>query len=331
MTSDLSSIQHDHTHIGPGDEPRLTLLRAVATARPLDEVASLVALLNQTGESPRPGDEALRMAAVSRPVDDVLQLVTLLKKPPHTIADADTALLAAAMGRPIEEVAALVAVFGPGQDNGPGEENVPGEENGPAEDNGPGEAEPPRTGTVVSGSETADVSAVSAVSTASAVVPRGSQASSWRAPAATAGSSEDVSPERSVSSGLRSPLRWPAAVALLTIGAVHLPTDIAGLRSGAPAAVASTAIAVLCLALAYLLAVRDTVWTWAGGAAAAVGTAAAHSIAVGSNSVHLLKDSLGNLFGGAAALAVACAVIAAVLAGAVLMRRQKPRTVADDS
>lgn len=330
MTSDLSTTQHDPSHIGPGDEPRLTLLRAVATARPLDEVASLVALLNRTGESPRPGDEALRMAAVSRPVDEVLQLVTLLKKPPHTFADADTALLAAAMGRPIEEVAELVAVFGPDKDNDSGKDNGPGRDISSGKGYGPVEDRPQGPGTVVGASEIATPSVASATVAPSAAVPRAAQAVSRRAPAATVGL-EGVSPERSASSSLRSPLRWPAAMALLMIGALHLPTDIAGLRSGGPAAVASTVIAVLCLALAYLLAVRDTVWIWAAGAVAAVGIVAVHSIAAGSNSVHLLRDTLGNLFAGAAALAVACGVIAAVLAGAVLMRRQKPRTVADDS
>ncbi|MEU6852908.1 hypothetical protein ABZ901_23645, partial [Actinacidiphila alni] len=122
----------------------------------------------------------------------------------------------------------------------------------------------------------------------------------------------------------------PAAVALLAVGAIHLPTDIAGLRAGDVAAGVSLAIAALCLLLAVLLAVQDTVVAWVASAAAAVGTMALHSLAAGLGPVHLLRDSLGRSFAGSTTTVLVCAALAAALAGSALLRRQKsPVTVTD--
>lgn len=313
MASDPSPIQNQLPPTAPGDEPRLTLLRTAATDRPLGEVASLVNLLNQTGESPSPGDEALRLAAVSRPVDEVHQLVTLLNEPPHPVDDAATTLRAAAMGRPIEEVAQLVAIFGPDK-NGPDDNES--DQNGPGrvESVAPAEApRPPESG----GQQAPEVRRFPSVDARHA--PKA---------AAEAGT---VSRGRAVSSSMRSALRWPAAVALLVIGAIHLPTDIAGLRAGDVAASVSLVVAVLCVVLACLLAAQDTVWIWAASAAAAVGTVALHSLAASFGTVHLLRDSLGNSFAGSTATALVCAVLAAVLAGSALLRRQKPQPVVKDA
>ncbi|MEU3501158.1 ankyrin repeat domain-containing protein, partial [Streptomyces hundungensis] len=79
MASDLSPIPDESHPDHPSDKSHLDVLRIAAMSRPLDEVASLAHLLNQTGEQPRPGDEALHMAAVSRPLDEVRELISLLK------------------------------------------------------------------------------------------------------------------------------------------------------------------------------------------------------------------------------------------------------------
>lgn len=136
---------------------------------------------------------------------------------------------------------------------------------------------------------------------------------------------------RSNAPSLDSALRRPAAVALLAVAAIHLPTDLAGLRAGDLAASVSSAITALCLVLAALLAVRDTVWIWAAGATAAVGTVALHSVAAGLGPVHLLRDSLGRSFAGSTTMVLACAAVAAALAGSALLRRQKPKVAATDA
>ncbi len=50
-----------------GDEAIHTLLTTAATERPVNEVAALVARLQETGELSSPADVALRAAAVTRP------------------------------------------------------------------------------------------------------------------------------------------------------------------------------------------------------------------------------------------------------------------------
>lgn len=275
------SVQNEHPPIGAGGEPRRTLLWTAATTRPLDEVASLVRLLKETGEVPSPGDEALRAAAVGRPLEEVRRLVGLLNEPPHGVGEADTALRAVATDRPIEDVAELVAILGVDK---------------------AARAEQPAQPVTVEPREPA--------------APQPQATLAVKAPAPSA---------------MGSPLRWPAAVALLVIGTIHLPADFAGLRSGDVGSAVSLGIAVLCLVLAIVLTVQDTVWTWAASAAAGIGTVALHSVASGFGSVDLLRHSLGNEFGWATTAAVCCAVLAAVLAGSALLRRQKPSVVANDA
>ncbi|WP_188280678.1 hypothetical protein [Streptomyces sp. CBMA29] len=308
MSSDPSSSPDERSPIATRDEPRHTLLRAAATTRPLAEVASLVNLLKQNGESPSPADEALRLAAVSRPVDEVRQLVVLLNEPPHADGEAGTTLRAAAMGRPIEDVAQLVTIFGPESDGSPirGPEPAGPDTSGHAwpeqrpEGEGQRADEPPATG---------------------GGVGRLAGRRPGSGPART----------RRAAPALASVLRWPAAVALLAVAAIHLPTDIAGLRAGDLAAGVSLAVTVLCLVLAVMLTVQDTVWTWAASATAAVGTVVLHSLAAGFGPVHLLRDSLGRSFAGSTTTVLACAAVAAALAGSVLLRRHKPAVAATDA
>ncbi|MFG3281319.1 hypothetical protein [Streptomyces sp. NPDC048111] len=331
--------------------------------RPLDEVASLAHLLNQTGERPRPGDEALHMAAVSRPLDEVRQLISLLKKPPHTDEEADTALRAAATERPIAEVAALIADFRP-------EGNVPPAEPRPAQETsllpfGPAALAPPAPDTAPDTAldQAMPALALSAPSGAMAPPPfappapvpatpaegpavpaeaepvtgaevagaAGAPAAEATAAAVTGTTEGAPAPAGDPAAvaprmpALRSVLRWPAAAALLLIGVIHLPTDIVAVRSGSTASAASMVIAAACLTLACLLPLHDAVWTWALGAAAAVATAGLHSVGVGLKSVHVLRDSLGSSFAGATTVVVLCAVVAAALAGVALLRKPAQR------
>ncbi|MEU3459316.1 hypothetical protein ABZ721_05080 [Streptomyces sp. NPDC006733] len=285
----------------------------MATTRSLDDVAALVSLLNERGGFPPLGDEALHMAAVSRPLPDVCELIALLNKPPHDAADAEKALRAAAMGRPIEEVAELLTIFG----SGPGEpqsQAQPQQEapvaSEPAADPGTGFNAPiaPRR------------PAVTALNTARLTTGR----------ATPAGGDRNARGRPAAAESLRSVLRWPAAVALLVIGAIHLPSDITGLRAGNAAAGISLGIALLCLILAGLLALRDTVWSWAAGAAAAVVTVAVHAFVPLFTSASLLQDSWGGTFTGATSLTVFCAIVVALLAATALVRRQWPRTSTRD-
>ncbi|MCT9093223.1 hypothetical protein N4G70_30810 [Streptomyces sp. ASQP_92] len=324
MASDLSPIPDEPHPNHPSDESHLDVLRIAAMSRPLDEVASLAHLLNQTGEQPRPGDEALHMAAVSRPLDEVRELISLLKKPPHTDEEADMALRAAATERPVEEVAALIASLRPEADVprveprppqavslarfGPAAAAPPAPEAAPAPPAPDASQAPPRPG-------------MAPATPAAPPPPMSAPARRGQAPVAD----DAPAPAASRTPALRSVLRWPAAAALLLVGVIHLPTDIMAVRSGSTASQASVVIAAVCLTLACLLALYDTVWAWGLGAAAAVATAAAHSVGAGLNSVHLLRDSLGSTFTGATTLAVLCAVVAAVLAATVLLRKPGQR------
>ncbi|WP_328584562.1 hypothetical protein [Streptomyces sp. NBC_00370] len=329
MSLDPQPVQNDDLPVEPGNEPIRTLLWTAATIRPLDEVAALVSLLKRTGEFPSPGDEALRAAAVSRPVDEVRQLVAMLNEPPHETDEADTALRAVAVGRSIEDVAQLVNILGSEEDES-GATAAPRSAppaDGHADERPGAGAEEQRFAERAAQERQPEPAARLEAPVPPVGAARTSTASG--APAAPAAPRRRTNPvvgrtaDRTVSPALRSVLRWPAAVALLVIGVIHLPTDFAGLRSGGYANGVSLVVTVLCLVLAVLLAVQDTVWVWAASALAAVAIVAAHSVAAGFGTVHLLANSLGDSFGWATTAAVVCAVLAAVLSGSALSRRQK--------
>ncbi|MFE5540992.1 hypothetical protein ACFQ78_35405 [Streptomyces sp. NPDC056519] len=73
-----------------GTEPIRTLLETAGTCRPLEEVAELVTLLEETGQSPGHGHQTLRAAAVGRPIQDVALLVGILGTDTDTDTSADT-------------------------------------------------------------------------------------------------------------------------------------------------------------------------------------------------------------------------------------------------
>ncbi|MEU0086599.1 hypothetical protein [Streptomyces sp. NPDC006274] len=285
------------TAANESDQPIHTLLWTAATERPVAEVAALVSRLKRTGEVDSPGDLALRAAAVSRPLEEVQQLVALLNEYPHPLHEADTTLRAAAVGRPIEDVVRLVNMIGADA----GDWRTAADE---------AAAEESRPSAGAAGEETR----------AAAEAPK--KKSAW--PMAALNGALAAGPDgHSVSPALRSALRWPAALALFACGVVHLPTDVAGLRSGGYAETLSVAVMVLCLVVAVWLTVRDTALVWAAAAGLAVGVIALHALA-GVGTMNLLQSSLGNSFGWARAAAVLCAAATASLAGSVLLRRKQP-------
>ncbi|WP_329342693.1 hypothetical protein OG866_40855 [Streptomyces sp. NBC_00663] len=87
------------------------LVRAAVADRPLDEVARLITLLEQSPLYARATADALRAVGVHRSVDDVTRLVVLLTRPPRDASGADEAIRAAAESRPVEEVTRLMALL----------------------------------------------------------------------------------------------------------------------------------------------------------------------------------------------------------------------------
>lgn len=343
-----------------GEEPIRTLLWTAATYRPVEEVAALVMLLKRTGEVPNPGDEALRVAAVTRPMDEVMQLVALLNEPPHEIDEADTTLRAVAVGRPIEEVAQLVSYLGTHEDAHPFATGHRSAGRGkPSRSGRPDEprdsrdvfARPTENGD--SGSEYGDDASRDGVTEAepaardaeravrdtvreSSPEPEPERVAPWTS-APVGPRSEvprlDPAPGRRTGGGsrnrtassphapLRSPLRWPAAAALLACAVIHLPTGFAAPRSGGYAAAAALAVTVLCLAAGVWVAVADSARIWVVCATASAGIIAAHTLSA-LGGADLLRGSLGAGVGGASLLAVGCAAVALALAGTALMIRQ---------
>ncbi|MEU9916058.1 hypothetical protein [Streptomyces sp. NPDC051001] len=87
------------------------LVRAAVADRPLEEVAQLITLLEQSPLYARATVDALRAVGVNRSVDDVTRLVVLLSRPPRDVASADEAIRAAAETRPVEDVTRLMALL----------------------------------------------------------------------------------------------------------------------------------------------------------------------------------------------------------------------------
>ncbi|MFF7816207.1 hypothetical protein ACFZCF_30465 [Streptomyces sp. NPDC007945] len=286
---------------GSGDEAVHTLLRTAATERPVEEVAALVARLQETGELSSPADVALRAAAVTRPLEEVRQLLALLNASGYDLQQAETTLRAAAVGRPIEDVVQLVGILG--ADSSDWQPSPGGDPS--ARPGGPGRGDPVATVDQPQSAQGA-TGRKSVLDGALAVGP----------------GSHGVSP------GLRSALRWPAAVALAVCGLVHLPTDLAGLRSGGDAQTLSVVVSVLSLVCAVWLASRDTLTAWAASAGLAVVVIVLHGVE-SARAVDLLGPSLGTTYAWARALALLSAMAVVFLAGSALVRHAKAAAAAD--
>ncbi|MFI6085284.1 hypothetical protein ACIBBB_30695 [Streptomyces sp. NPDC051217] len=317
----------------PGDEA----LRVAAVARPIDEVMQLVAMLNEPPHEFDEADTTLRAAAVGRPVEEVAQLVAYLgtqeNEPPFARAHRTTGRRKPAptlFGRPgggarsddgtrSDEKArpdqnrhdAYARPAGPDdRDGGNGRRERPGlrERDTPAGLVDPMARTPRRA-------EPEHVAPwTSAPAGPPAEVPRLAPPAGRRPRNRTAPSAPR--------SPLRSPLRWFAAVALLACGAIHLPTDFAGVRSGGYADAVSLVVTVLCLMFGVWLAVADTARIWAASATTAVGIIAAHTLS-SLGAMDLLQSGPGADFGRSSLVAVGCAGVPLTLAGLALTLRQK--------
>lgn len=294
-----------------GDEAVHTLLRTAATERPVEEVAALVARLQETGELSSPADVALRAAAVTRPLDEVRQLLALLNASGYDLHQAETTLRAAAVGRPVEDVVRLVGILGADSSDWRTTTggNTAAERN--AEPGGQGHAR------------------VDGAAATAATAPKRRDRGAAKARRSTLDGALAAGPGSHVASpALRSVLRWPAALALFVCGVVHLPTDLPGLRSGGDAQALSMVVTVLCLACAAWLAARDTLIAWAAAAGAAVFVIALHGVA-GARTVELLSGSLGTTFAWAKALGLLSAVGIVCLAASALVRHAKASGATD--
>lgn len=117
----------------------------------------------------------------------------------------------------------------------------------------------------------------------------------------------------------RPVLRWPAALALLTCGVLHLPGGLTALPPETPEGFLPLVAAVSSLVLGVLPVVRDTVPVWRAGAVAAVGVVALHVVG-GVAGFDPLEGSWTGAPAWAAAAAVLCAALAGVLAGLALVQ-----------
>ncbi|WP_256961893.1 hypothetical protein [Streptomyces sp. NRRL B-24572] len=287
-------------HDESGDEAVRTLLETAATERPVEEVATLVARLQETGELSSPADVALRAAAVTRPLGEVRQLLALLNESGYDLHQAETTLRAAAVGRPVEDVVQLVGILG--ADSSDWQSAGGG--------GAPQKAEP--------------AGAAPAARARKRGASKGRKSALDGALAAGPGSHVAASP------ALRSVLRWPAALALFACGLIHMPTDLSGLRSGGDAQALSVVVTVLCLACAVWLAARDTLIAWAAAAGVAVFVIALHGVA-GARGGDLLSGSLGTTFAWAKALALLSAVAIVCLAGTAVVRHARAAGAADST
>ncbi|MET9906897.1 hypothetical protein ABZZ74_08710 [Streptomyces sp. NPDC006476] len=108
MSIRSSSPQPDDTSIAA---PVSALVHAALADRPLEEVAGLITLLEQSPQYARATVDALRAVGTDRSVEDVTRLVSLLTRPPRDADCADEAIRAAAESRPVEDVTRLMALL----------------------------------------------------------------------------------------------------------------------------------------------------------------------------------------------------------------------------
>ncbi len=286
-----------------GDEAVHTLLTTAATERPVVEVAALVARLQATGELSSPADVALRAAAVSRPLEEVRELLALLNASGYDLHQAETTLRAAAVGRPIEDVVRLVGILGTDSSDWRPTEH------GPAADRKTGSTEVP---------------------VPAAAVPKRPRGAAKRTNSPLDGALATGPGTHSTSPALRSALRWPAALALLACGLVHLPTDLTGLRAAGDTETLSVVVTVLCLVGCVWIAARDTVVAWAVAAGIGIAVIALHGVA-SARTVDLLSGSLGATSAWAKALALLGAVAVVVLAASAVVRHTRTAGAADNA
>ncbi|MFE0732759.1 hypothetical protein ACFW2X_31885 [Streptomyces antibioticus] len=92
----------------PYPDPVDGLLHAAAAHRPLEDVARLITMLEQSEECTDAAAGVLRAVGTARSLEDVSRLVTVLSRAPHPADHTGHMIRAAAEHRPVEEVAELV-------------------------------------------------------------------------------------------------------------------------------------------------------------------------------------------------------------------------------
>ncbi|MFC8513771.1 hypothetical protein [Streptomyces sp. NPDC057257] len=112
MSTRSSSPQPNEPSITTAhDDPVSALVHAAVADRPLEEVARLITLLEQSPQYAQATVDALRAVGTDRSVEDVTRLAALLTRPPRDADSADEAIRAAAGSRPVEDVTRLMALL----------------------------------------------------------------------------------------------------------------------------------------------------------------------------------------------------------------------------
>ncbi|MBP0458039.1 hypothetical protein [Streptomyces montanisoli] len=336
----------------PADEA----LRAAAVARPLDEVRQLVRMLNEPPQQADEADTTLRAVAVGRPIEDVVQLVSILGteeeggqrrvsrrvSAERAARRTDAAPASAPAPEPVPvmpEKAAARATAPEDRATAQAVRTETREQRAAAAGPTASNTVTPETAAPVSATPDTATSRAAAQEAARPAAPRPADADTFRfVPAAAARpqrSAQDAAadPEPSAAGtlrALRSALRWPAAVALLAMGLVHLPRDLTELRSGGTADALAVVVTVVCLVLAVWLTVQDMVWIWAASAVAGAAVLVVQFM-VGFGSVGLPASTLAGAYTWARSVALVCAIVALALSGSALMHRRTEATASDVS
>jgi hypothetical protein len=104
-----SSPQPDDTSIAARHhDPVTALVHAAVADRPLEEVAGLITLLEQSPQYARATVDALRAVGTDRSVEDVTRLMALLHRTPLEPHCGQEAARVAATARPVEELVELI-------------------------------------------------------------------------------------------------------------------------------------------------------------------------------------------------------------------------------
>ncbi len=120
--------------------------------------------------------------------------------------------------------------------------------------------------------------------------------------------------------------RWPAAVCLVAIAAVHLEISPAHLREAPYAGVLFILLAAAALASAFVLLITNHPLAWAGAATLCLGALGAYLVAR-SIGLPSLGDDIGDWLNPLGIVAVLCETAVVVLAAPVLGAARAYRTV----
>ncbi|MFK0115460.1 hypothetical protein [Streptomyces sp. NPDC090994] len=241
----------------------LDALRAVGVSRSVEDVTRLVGLLTRPPRHADSADEAIRAAAEHRPVEEVTRLMALLHRTPLEPHCGKEAVRAAATGRPVEE---LVHLIGRLAEERPDPLGQPGER--PPRD--PDDEEPGGSGTPGAGSRHGGLGA------ALTGVGRRGRERAWSARRIRAAGTRRETPDGAAERAARRPVsgtasltNWLAVVVLAGCGVAYFPLHTGG--ASARVYAAAFALSALCLLLALVMSVRPLVPVLA---AAVVGPAA---------------------------------------------------------